>query len=283
MERKRCLEPCPHHAGILVPLFSSVSNTGIAHVRGVENPMKRFPLFLCVAAALAFMIPSSALAEKALHVYCGAGMTRPFGEIAAAFTQKTQVPMEVTYANAGQIQSQINTAQEGDFFIAGAAEELRPVKKYVAATRDLVKHIPVLAVAKGNPKKISGIRDLGRSDLRVVLGDAKATPIGKIADKALADAGLTGKVNVVSRGVTAPSIFNALNVGECDAVIVWKENVTAAMDILADPAMDAYVKTIPAATLSVSTNPEGQKLFLDFLSSGEAKAIWEKHGYVVLN
>ena len=47
--------------------------------------------------------------------------------------------------------------------------------------------------------------------------------------------------------------------------------------------MDAYVKTIPAATLSVSTNPEGQKLFLDFLSSGEAKAIWEKHGYVVLN
>ena len=117
----------------------------------------------------------------------------------------------------------------------------------------------------------------------MVLGDAKATPIGKIADKALADAGLTGKVNVVSRGVTAPSIFNALNVGECDAVIVWKENVTAAMDILADPAMDAYVKTIPAATLSVSTNPEGQKLFLDFLSSGEAKAIWEKHGYVVLN
>ena len=138
-------------------------------------------------------------------------------------------------------------------------------------------------MAKGNPKNISGVRDLGRSDLRVVLGDAKATPIGKIADKALADAGLAGKVNVVSRGVTAPSIFNALNVGECDAVIVWKENVSSSMDIVADPAMDAYVKTIPAATLSVSTNPEGQKSLLDFLNSDEAKDIWEKYGYVVLN
>lgn len=276
------LVPCRKNIPVVL-VFSYVSNTGNALLRGMENRMKRFPLLLCVAAALLLSVPCAAHAAKALHVYCGAGMTRPFGEIAAAFTKKTQVNMEVTYANAGQIQSQINTAQEGDFFIAGAAEELKPVEKYVAAKQNLVKHIPVLAVAKGNPKNIRGIKDLGNSSLRVVLGDAKATPIGKIADKAIADAGLTGKVNVVSRGVTAPSIFNALNVGECDAVIVWKENVSPAMDIVADPAMDAYVKTIPAASLSVSTNPEGQKLFLDFLNSGEARAIWEKHGYVVLN
>ena len=267
----------------MVLVFSTVSNTGNALLRGMENRMKRFPLFLSVAAALLLSLPLCAHAEKALHVYCGAGMTKPFGEIAEAFTQKTQVKMEVTYANAGQIQSQINTAREGDLFIAGAAEELKPVEKYVSARRDLVRHIPVLAVAKGNPKNIRGIRDLGNKDLRVVLGDAKATPIGKIADKAIADAGLAGKVNVVSRGVTAPSIFNALNVGECDAIIVWKENVSPAMDIVADPAMDAYVKTIPAASLSVSANPEGQKLFLDFLNSDEARSIWEKYGYVVLN
>ena len=267
----------------MVLVFSYVSNTGNALLRGMENRMKRFPHLLCVAVTLFLILPGAAGAAEALHVYCGAGMTKPFGEIAEAFTSKTRVKMEVTYANAGQIQSQINTAREGDFFIAGAAEELKPVEKYVSARRDLVRHIPVLAVARGNPRNIRGIKDLGNRDLRVVLGDAKATPIGKIADKALADAGLTGKVNVISRGVTAPSIFNALNVGECDAIIVWKENVSPAMDIVADPAMDAYVKTIPAASLSVSTNPEGQKLFLDFLNSEEARSIWKKHGYVVLN
>ena len=276
------LVPCPElalHHGLV---FSYVSNTRNVRSHGMENRMKIFPILLCVAASLLLTLSGSALAAKSLHVYCGAGMTKPFSEIAAAFTQKTQVKVEVTYANAGQIQSQINTAQEGDLFIAGAVEELKPVEKYVSARHDLVKHIPVLAVAKGNPKNIKGIKDLGNSSLRVVLGDAKATPIGKIADKAIADAGLSGKVNVVSRGVTAPSIFNALNVGECDAIIVWKENVSPAMDIIADPAMDAYVKTIPAASLSVSTNPEGQKLLLDFLNSDEAHALWEKHGYVVL-
>ena len=55
------------------------------------------------------------------------------------------------------------------------------------------------------------------------------------------------------------------------------------MDIVADSAMDAYVKTIPAASLSVSDNPEGQKKLLDFLNSDNAHAIWKKHGYVVLN
>ncbi len=267
----------------MVLVFSSVSNTGKPPLCGMENRMKRFPPLLSVATAILFSLPLSAHAEMSLHVYCGAGMTKPFSEIAEAFTQKTQVNMEVTYANAGQIQSQINTAQEGDFFIAGAAEELKPVEKYVSARRDLVKHVPVLAVAKGNPKNIRGVKDLGDSTLRVVLGDARATPIGKIADKAIADAGIAGKVNVVSRGVTAPSIFNALNAGECDAIIVWKENVSPAMDIVSDPAMNAYVKTIPAASLSFSVNPEGQKRFLEFLNSDEARAIWEKHGYVVLN
>ena len=52
----------------------------------MENLMKRFPL-LCVAAALLLFLPLSSPAAEALHVYCGAGMTKPFGEIAKAFTQ----------------------------------------------------------------------------------------------------------------------------------------------------------------------------------------------------
>lgn len=36
----------------MVLVFSSVSNTGNARMRGMENRMKRFPLLFCVAAAL---------------------------------------------------------------------------------------------------------------------------------------------------------------------------------------------------------------------------------------
>ena len=50
--------------------------------------MKRFPL-LCVAAALLLFLPLSSPAAETLHVYCGAGMTDPFQEIAAAFREET--------------------------------------------------------------------------------------------------------------------------------------------------------------------------------------------------
>ncbi len=243
--------------------------------------MQRCPLFLGVST---FLVLSLCFAWKAcaLHVYCGAGMARPVEEIAEAFAQKTGIQAEVTYANAGQIQAQINMAREGDLFIAGAAEELVPIKNFVSARRDLARHIPVLAVAKGNPKKIRGIRDLGRGDLRVTLGDGRATPIGKLADKALAENGLAESVNVVSRGMTAPALVRALELGECDATLVWRENVSPLLEIVADPALDAHVKIIPAATLSVSADPVGRERFLEFLGSAQARSVWEKFGYAAL-
>ena len=89
---------------------------------------------------------------QTLLIYCGAGMQKPFEEIANKFHEETGCEMNVVYANAGQIQAQISESKEGDFFIAGSAEEVKPVSDFVADSVNLVKHIPVLAVASGNPK-----------------------------------------------------------------------------------------------------------------------------------
>lgn len=129
------------------------------------------------------------LEGQQLNIYCGAGMTEPFQKIADLFTEQTGCEMNVTYANAAQIQTQITTTNEGDFFIAGSKEELKPVEGSVASSEDLVKHIPVLAVPASNPANINGIADLANAQ-RVLVGDPESTPIGKIAKKALTDAGL---------------------------------------------------------------------------------------------
>lgn len=123
------------------------------------------------------------LTGHTLMIYCGASMTKPFQEIADSFKEKTGCEMNVSYANAGQIQSQISTSNEGDFFIAGAAEELKPIEKFVSSKTDLVKHIPVLAVQTGNPKKITGLASLTEDGVTLLMGDTEATPIGKIAKK----------------------------------------------------------------------------------------------------
>ena len=225
---------------------------------------------------------SLSLYDHSLMIYCGAGMTKPFEEITTAFKEETGCDLAVTYANAGQIQSQINTAQAGDLFIAGSSDELAPVKEVVTQSKDLVKHIPVLVTQKDNPKSISGIKDLANAEIRTVLGDADSTPIGKIANKALTDTGILNQVNVIARTTTAPAIATALETDEADAGIIWKENA-GKLSIVDTTDLDTYIKTVPAATLSYCQDQEALMAFLDYLDSDEVKSIWTNYGYETIN
>lgn len=236
------------------------------------------------AAAQAMDKPLS-LDGKTLFVYCGAGMKEPFSEIVKAFEKESGANVEVTYGNTAQLTSQITASGEGDLFIAGDKNDLAPIQDaYVAATKDLVKHIPVLAVQTGNPKEITGLAGLAKEGVTVVLGDNEATPIGKIADKALKDAGILHDVDVTARTTTAPEIATALSLGQCDAAIIWKENTNVdGVETVATTDMDKYIKTIPAASLKCSKNTEALEAFLTFLDTATAKGIWTNNGYELLH
>ncbi|MDO5389467.1 MAG: molybdate ABC transporter substrate-binding protein [Eubacteriales bacterium] len=223
------------------------------------------------------------LTGHTLMIYCGAGMTDPFQEISDTFQKETGCEMNVSFANAGQIQSQITTSGEGDLFIAGAAEELQPVETFVESKKDLVRHIPVLAVQTGNPKNITGLASLAEDGVTLIMGDTEATPIGKIAKKALTDAGLFDKITLAASTPTAPQMSTALAAGEADAAIVWKENCKVdGVEIVETSDLDAYIKTIPAATLNCAADLDAAAAFNEYLATEKATAIWEKYGYEIV-
>lgn len=215
-----------------------------------------------------------------LMIYCGAGMTKPFQEIADAFKEETGCEMNVTFANAGQIQSQINTSEEGDLFIAGSADELKPIEGFVTAQKDLVKHIPVMIVEKGNPKGINGLADLTADGISFVMGDVDSTPIGKIAKKALTEAGIFDKVNIIATTTTAPQMATVVANKEADAAIIWKENSNVdGVEIVKTSDLDKLIKTIPAAELNCASDKEAVAAFNEYLDSDAAKEIWQNYGY----
>ncbi len=222
------------------------------------------------------------LSGKSLLIYCGAGMKNPFQKIADAFQKKTGCEVNVTYANAAQIQTQISQSREGDFFIAGSADEVKPVQKYVKSSVDLVKHIPVLAVAKGDPKGITGIADLAKKGIVTVIGDPKSTPIGKIAQKAFAQFGVSKSVHLAATTTTAPQLATVISMGQADAAIIWKENCGGAgVEICKTTDLDPYVKTVPAARLTFSSDSGAADAFSAFLASDAAKQIWTSFGYKI--
>lgn len=223
------------------------------------------------------------LAGHTLMIYCGAGMTKPFQEIADAFKNGSGCEINVTYANAGQIHSQITTSKEGDLFVAGSGDELKSVEAYIKGKKDLVKHIPVLAVQKGNPKQIKGLADLTGDGVTLIMGDVDATPIGKIAKKAMTDAGIFDQVHIEATTATAPQMSAALSAGEADAAIVWKENCDSnSAEIVDTKDLDPYIKTVPAASLSCSGDQEALDAFNKYLDSDEAKDVWVKYGYEIV-
>ena len=223
------------------------------------------------------------LAGQSLLIYCGAGMKEPFQKIADAFKEETGCEMNVTFANAAQIQSQIGESKEGDFFIAGSAEELQPVSQYISTSVDLVKHIPVLAVATGNPKGITGLEDLGKPNITTVIGDPESTPIGKIAKKAFADFNIAKAVNIVATTTTAPQLATVIAAGEADAAIVWKENCKVDGVAICDtPDMLSYTKVVSSGRLNFKEDSPAADAFSEFLVSDTAHGIWNAFGYDVV-
>nr|WP_279287845.1 cyclic nucleotide-binding domain-containing protein [Pseudoflavonifractor hominis] len=79
---------------------------------------------------------------------------------------------------------------------------------------------------------------------------------------------------------TIPFDREALAADECDAVVVWKENVKEGeAEIVPSEEMEAYIKTIPAARLTCSDAPEAADALEEFLAGETARSIWTGCGY----
>jgi len=93
-------------------------------------------------------------------------------------------------------------------------------------TLPLAQMRPVIAVAKGNPRRIKSLDDLLRSDVRAGLGSPEAASIGKQTRHVLQQSGQWSALEkaVQERGVFKPTvneIANDIKIGTIDAGVVW--------------------------------------------------------------
>ena len=85
---------------------------------------------------------------------------------------------------------------------------------------------PLLAVQKGNPKKITGVKDLLRDDIRVALANPDQAAIGREIRLLLQKEGIWEEIErqVTETGVFKPTVSevaNDIKLGSVDVGIVW--------------------------------------------------------------
>jgi len=222
---------------------------------------------------------------ETLTVYSGAGLRKPMDEIGQVFQEKYGIRIEYSYAGSAQNLSQIELLQEGDLYIPGASYYIEQAmeKGFLSESKEVVYHIPVIGVPKGNPASIQGLDDLTNEGVTVVLGDERSAAIGKVAQKILKQKGILEEVeeNVVSKDATVNEVMVHVTMEQADACIIWEDNVANVDEVEIIQIDEEFndIKIIPIGILTFTEKKEEAKMYLDFVSSKEGKEIFAKYGF----
>lgn len=241
-----------------------------------------------VALALSWLAGCDGQSEKArLLVYCGAGIRPPVAEIADLFSQRHGVSVECDYAGSEVLLSRIELSGIGDLYIPGDVHYVDQAKQHnlAAKSETACYFIPVILVAKGNPKNIRSLADLTQPGVKLGLGDPEACAIGRKAKKIFAKNGISEQAveaNTVFRSLTVNELGTNVELGSLDATIVWDAVAAYFADtteVVPIPPDQNVISTVAAAVLNSSEDPQLAQSFLNFIISDEGRAIFQKHHY----
>jgi molybdate transport system substrate-binding protein len=222
--------------------------------------------------------PSGSSITGTVNVFAAASLTEAFRQIGKDF-EAANPGSKVTFNFAGSpgLATQINEGAPADIFAAASPAAMKVVTDAGNAEGTpviFVKNQLVIAVAKGNPRGITGLSDLTGPDLKVALC-AEQVPCGAAAKKTLDAAKVTLRPVTLEQDVKAA--LSKVKLGEVDAALVYRTDVkvpTADVDGIEFPESAGAINDYPIAVLKDAPNRAGALAFLAYVRSrGQAVLI----------
>ena len=197
------------------------------------------------------------------------------------------ITVEGTYDSSGKLQTQIEQGLAADVFMSAAERQMNALveKNLVAAgsVRPLLENKIVLIKGAGIATAVSGFQtaDLART---IALGDPASVPAGQYAKEAFTSLGIWEAVSAkASFGTNVTEVLNWVGEGSADAGVVYATDAatTKKVEIIAEaPAGSLATKVIyPVGMIAASAHPAEAKLFIEFLASAEALAVFTAYGF----
>jgi molybdate transport system substrate-binding protein len=216
-------------------------------------------------------------------VFAAASLTDAFGEIADEFEAANPgVNVEPSFGASSALREQILAGAPADVFASANLSNMDRVVEADAAAGDprtFATNRLEIVVPAGNPADVTGLAAFGDDDLLVGLCAAEA-PCGELARKALANAGVTPRLDTEEPDVR--SLLTKVEAGELDAGLVYATDALAAGDAvegIAIPADDNVVAEYPIATLAEAGGAEVADAFVAYVLSGAGQDILASYGF----
>jgi molybdate transport system substrate-binding protein len=263
-------------------------------------PNRVFRLGLALVAALALLTAacgpdsksssaSSASSSGAaatmtgnLDVFAAASLTEAFNNAKTTLTAANPgVKLTYNFAGSNALATQIQQGAPADVFASADQKNMQTLVTagLVGTPVTFATNKLQIAVAPGNPKNITGLADLARSDVAVVL-EAQGVPAGDYTRQVLAAKGTT--VTPKSLETDVKSALAKVTSGEADATVVYVTDVKAAgskVQGVTIPDADQPDISYPIAVVKATKNPSAAQAFVDSAVSGVVQQSVEAAGF----
>jgi molybdate transport system substrate-binding protein len=262
--------------------------------------MKRRMLWGCVVAAIVSLgfarVPPTLGADKAtLNVFAAASLADAFTEIGHNLEkQRPGLTVRMNFAGSQALALQIEQGAAADVFASADERWMSYARDHGLVDGDasiFARNRLVVIVPKTNPARISKLKDLSRRGTKLVIG-ADAVPVGRYSrtvlknlskDPAYGDDFATQVLrNVVSEEENVKSVVGKVQLGEADAGMVYRSDVTPAISryvkVFEIPERANVVASYPIAPVKEAKNADVAKAFIDLVTSDAGQKVLESHG-----
>lgn len=153
---------------------------------------------------------------------------------------------------------------------------------------NLLGNTVVLITKSDSTLGIKGFKDLENSNIKkIALGEPKTVPVGQYSEEILTSLKILDKVKAKAvYGKDVKEVLSWVESGDAEVGVVYGTDAKTSkkIKVIAVASKELYKKPVvyPAAVIKTSKNVEDAKLFLKYLSSDKAKAVFVKYGFSFL-
>jgi molybdate transport system substrate-binding protein len=226
--------------------------------------------------------------REEVFVSAAASLSDALQPIAAAYEQQSGQRVVLNLAASNTLARQINAGARVDVFVSADETQMDVVKAHIrpGSRVTLLSNLLAVAVPDDRPLPLRSMRDLtGAAVRRIAIGDPAAVPAGVYARAYLQTIGVWRAIE--SKLVPSGSVRLALAAvenGAADAAIVYRTDIRTAKrarEAFVVPREDGPRITYPAAVLTTGRNATGATRLLAFLRGADARARFERAGFLL--
>jgi molybdate transport system substrate-binding protein len=217
-------------------------------------------------------------------VFAATSLTEAFDKIGAQFEKAHPgVTVKFNYNGSSSLATSIDQGAPADVFASAAPENMKTVTDAGNASgtpQTFASNTGEIMVEKGNPKKITSVKDLANPAIKVAVC-APEVPCGAVATAIFQNAGVT--VKPVSEETNVGGVVTKVTLGEVDAGIVYvtdvKANEAKATGVPI-PADQNDTTEYPIVEVKGAPNASGAKAFISYVLGPDGQKVLASFGFM---